>query len=355
MDRNLMIITTVGVVAILAIAAVAIVLTNDNGDDSGFNHSNKVVDPKLSAGEINLTAEDLGEGWDVMMLMIARQSYGLGFDNSSIDFYNESDDVRMTIFVQLIGSQQLAEIYANMTIEMAKLNFSSYTEPTKCQNSILGKLTEIVWNQETQMDEDAIFATLIFQDLDAIVTITFEFDIDDSDPLIEKIMSALENRIHENATDPPSFNHRQRYIWHDETVLNLTVNDLGSDWVQTIDEYRDEGFVRCFENRSNESIWVKMTNYNNTSYAMEVFAELIESYLEYCEITDLSKCQQSFQIPGETDRESVYYFQDLCIIVEIVILSDDNADALASQVMSILEQRIHDVSRFSLMNTGIVS
>ena len=82
---------------------------------------------------------------------------------------------------------------------------------------------------------------------------------------------------------------------------------------------------------------------------------MIESYLEYCEITDLSKCQQSFQIPGETDRESVYYFQDLCIIVEIVILSDDNADALASQVMSILEQRIHDVSRFSLMNTGIVS
>jgi len=352
MDRNLMMITTAGVVAILAIAAVAIVLTSDN--NGGFDHGNKVVDPKISASEINLTAEDLGEGWELVEPMVYRVRSS-DFNNSINEFVNESGNV-VDISVLLMGSQKIANLHYSLSAETDFVQ-SDMTFLSKCQNSLMVSKTGITQTYDEELNDlvyvENSYMEIYFQDLDAVVNIVF--DIDPSDPLIEKIMSTIEKKIHENATDPPNFNHRQKYVMYEANLLNLTLTDLGGDWAQDDDEgyYGDYGNYtseRSFNNMSNESILVKMTNLYNVSYALDILTELKGYDLEGSEMIELSKCQDSFKVLGENDI--TYYFQDLGVLVEIVIVSDD-ADALATQIMSILEKRIHDASQFTLMNVEV--
>ena len=352
MNRNLLIIAAIGVAAIVAIAAVAIVLTNDN--NGGFDHGNKVVDPKLSAGEINLTAEDLGEGWELNMprLLLARVMYGSDFDNSMNRFVNESGNF-VNISVQLMGSQKIANLYYSLSVETDFIQ-SDITFLSKCQNSLMVSLTEIDEKYDEELgwvEVEYSYTMICFQDLDAVVSIAF--DIDPSDPLIDKIMSTIEKNIHENATDPPNFNHRQKNVWVDPYYLSLTAKDLGDDWELCGEEGDWDYYDRYFENESTgETVSINITNYGDLSYAMDMFAGILENISENYEITDLSKCQQSFKAPGEGDNDTIYVFQDLYIVVEIRIVSDD-ADALAAQIMSMLEKKIHDASQSSLMDREV--
>ena len=183
MEKKTTIIIAIGIVAVVAVAGAAILLT------SGFDHEGKIINPDVSADDLNIEAKDLGRGWEESYLLSIVSG---SIDNSYRHFFND-DYGRLAVSIAIYGD--VAE--AKAEYDEIKSYFSSTTNISKCQNGFKAMNFEVSSNVGSGIVGAISESTYVFQDLNVVVEIHVSNNVSNS--LVNKVMSILEKNIHNNA------------------------------------------------------------------------------------------------------------------------------------------------------------